>query len=242
MKYKLLLAAMLLVQLAYAQFSDSTHYYTNFTTSGSINRANSDIAYLMNDGFKFIIKKKSVWFNFDNNWAYGKQNSALTNNDYSSVFEVNVYAAFPHFFYWGLANYNTSYSLKVNNELLAGAGIAYSIIDRKNAYLNVSDGVLYDTSDLTLPDNNRDVYQTYRNSFRLSFKFGIDDKFELNSKSFLQNSFQNSSDYIIKSTTNFSFKLNKWLDLTTALTYNRQNRTQGENLLFTYGLTLEKYF
>jgi len=141
-----------------------------------------------------------------------------------------------------LANYNTSYSLKVNNELLAGAGIAYSIIDRKNAYLNVSDGVLYDTSDLTLPDNNRDVYQTYRNSFRLSFKFGIDDKLELNSKSFLQNSFQNSSDYIIKSTTNFSFKLNKWLDLTTALTYNRQNRTQGENLLFTYGLTLEKYF
>lgn len=242
MKFKLLLAATFLVQMAHAQFSDSTHYYANFNTSGSINRANNDIAYLMNDGFKFIIKKKSVWFNFDNNWVYGKQNSALTNNDYSSVFEVNVYETFPHFFYWGLANYNSSYSLKVNNELLTGAGIAYNILDRKNAHLNISDGVLYDASDLTLPDNSRDTYHTYRNSFRLSFKFTVDDKFELDSKSFLQNSFQNSSDYIIKSTTNFSFKLNKWLDLTTALTYNRQNRTQSENLLFTYGLTLEKYF
>jgi len=242
MKYKLLLAVLFLAKLAHAQFSDSTHYYTNFTTSGSINKTNDAIAYLMNDGFKFIIKKKSVWFNFDNNWVYGKQNSALTNNDYSSVFEVNVYETFPHFFYWGLANYNTSYSLKINNELQAGGGVAYSILDHKNAYLNLSDGVLYDASDLTLPDNNRDVYHTYRNSFRLSFKFTIADKFAVDSKSFLENSFQSSADYIIKSTTNVSFKLNKWLNLTSALTYNRQNRTQSENLLFTYGLTFERYF
>ncbi len=242
MKYKLLLIAVLLVQLAHAQFSDSTHYYTNLTTSGSINKTHDAVAYLMNDGFKFIIKKKSVWFNFDNNWVYGKQNSALTNNDYSSVFEVNIYQTFPHFFYWGLANYNTSYSLKVNNELLAGAGVAYSILDRKNAYLNLSDGLLYDASDLTLPDNTRDNYSTYRNSLRLSLKFVIADKFAIESRSFLQNSLQNGSDYIIRSTSTFSFKVTNWLNLTTALSYNRQNRTQSENLLFTYGLTFERYF
>jgi len=242
MKYKLLFTVLFFAQLAHAQFNDSTYYYTNLTTSGSINKTNDAIAYLMNNDFKFTIKKKSVWFNFDNNWAYGKQNSALTNNDYTSIFEVNVYETFPHFFYWGLANYNTSYSLKINNELLAGGGVAYSIFDRKNAYLNLSDGILYDSSDLTLPDNTRDVYQTYRNSFRLSFKFTIAGKFVIDSHNFLQNSLENSSDYIVKSTTNVSFKLNKWLNLTSALTYNRQNRTQSDNLLFTYGLTFERYF
>jgi hypothetical protein len=64
----------------------------------------------------------------------------------------------------------------------------------------------------------------------------------IDGSNFLQNSLDRKQDYIIRSTTNLSFKLQKWLSLTTSLNYNRANRTQSENLLLTYGLTVEKYF
>jgi hypothetical protein len=141
-----------------------------------------------------------------------------------------------------LANYNTSYSLKINNQLLAGAGVAYSLFDSPNTYLNISDGILFDSSDLMLANNMRDKYDTYRNSLRISFRFSIKDRIVIDGSNFLQNSMQRKSDFIIRSTTNLSFKVQKWLSLTTSLNYNRVNRTNSENLLFTYGLTAEKWF
>jgi hypothetical protein len=225
----------------YAQFNDSTHYHTVFLSSGSLNKTNDATAYLLNNSFKFNIKKKVVSMNFTNNWIYGKQDAGLTNNDFSTTFDFNLYKGPPHFYYWGLANYNTSYSLKINNQLLTGLGVAYSLVETKNAYLNISDGILYDLSDLVI-NETRDVYHTYRNSFRLTFRFNIAERVVIDGSNFLQNSLDRKQDYIIRSTTNLSFKLQKWLSLTTSLNYNRVNRTQSENLLLTYGLTVEKYF
>ncbi|RVU00754.1 DUF481 domain-containing protein [Mucilaginibacter limnophilus] len=225
----------------FSQFTDSTHYRATYQSSGSINRTRDGNTYLLNNAFRFGVKKKDMLLNFNNSWIYGRQQDALTNNDFSTSLDFNLYQT-PKFYYWGLANYNTSYSLKVNNQLLAGVGLAYNILDKENAYLNVSDGVLYDKSDLFLNDTTRDVYHTYRNSARLAFRFTIYKVITIESSTFLQNSFDYGYDYIIRSTNSLSFKLNPWLSLTTALAYNRQNRTNSENLLFTYGLTLEKYF
>lgn len=239
----LLLAAFVLIALkASAQFNDTTHYHAAFAPTGSLNKTNDGRSYLLNNILKFNVKKKDATLNFTNTWVYGKQNSTLTNNDYSSTLDFDLFKTFPHFYYWGLVNYNTSYSLKINNQLLTGLGIAYSIIDKPNAYVNLSDGVLYDKSYLTLIDASMDNYHTYRNSFRLNFRFNIKDRLILDSSSFLQNSFNDSSDYIIRSITNLSFKLEKWVSLTSSLNYARQNRTRSENLLFTYGLSFEKYF
>ncbi|RCH56309.1 hypothetical protein DJ568_00130 [Mucilaginibacter hurinus] len=226
---------------AVAQFNDSTHYHASYLSSGSINKTKDGTAYLLNNGLKFNVKKKSISLNFTNSWVYGRQRGSLTNNDFSTALDFNLYQT-PKFYYWGLANYNTSYSLKINNQLLTGFGLAYSILDSKNAYLNLSNGVLYDKSDLFLTPGTRDIYHTFRNSFRLAFRFNIKELVVLESSSFVQNSFDYGSDYIIRSNSSLSFKINPWLALTTALSYNRQNRTNSENLLLTYGLTLEKYF
>jgi len=226
---------------ASAQYNDSTFYHVSFAPTGSINKANGNTAYLLNNNLKFNIRKKVISFNFTNTWIYGKQNAGLTNNDYSSFVDFNVYKGPEHFYYWGLVNYNTSYSLKINNQLLAGAGIAYSFIDKPNAYLNLSNGLLYDTSDLLI-DGNRSVYHTYRNSFRLAIKFNINNLVTLESNTFLQNSLDRRNDYIIRSTSSLQLKLRSWLSVSSSLNYNRQNRTSSENLLFTYGLSFEKYF
>jgi len=222
----------------YAQFNDTTHYHITLASAGSINKTDANTAYLLNNSLNFGIQKKDIYLSASNSWLYGRQNSQLTNNDFSSTLFFNLYKTFPHFYYWGLANYNTSYSLKLNNQLLAGAGVAYNILDKDNARLNISDGVLFDQSSLLA----NKTYHTYRNSLRVLLHFAAKDIVTLDSNNFLQSSFSDGDDYIIRSTTTLGLKLRKWISLTTSLNYNRLNITSSQNLNFTYGLTLDKYF
>lgn len=156
---------------AKAQFNDSTHYHTSYASTGSLNKTNNGSSFLLNNAFKFNIKNKLTTLNFNNNWVYGRSNANLTNNDFSSSLDFNLNNNWRHFYFWGLANYNTSFSLKINNQLLAGFGAAYNVLDQKNAMINISNGVLYDLSNLYINPTQNDVYETYRNSFRLNFHF-----------------------------------------------------------------------
>lgn len=237
-KWLSLLSLVLSTMAARAQFNDTTHYHVVMASSGSINKTDDATAYLLNNSLNFGVKKKDITLNSTSTWIYGKQNNALTNNDFSSALFFNLYKTLPHFYYWGLLNYNTSYSLKINNQLLTGLGVAYSVVDQPNVYLNLSDGVLFDQSDLLV----NKVYHTYRNSFRLQYHFAIKDRITLDGSNFLQNSLNNKHDYIIRSTTTLGVKLRKWISLTTSLSYNKMNITSSDNLIFTYGLTLDKYF
>ena len=238
MKHWLLILLLIFItSSAFAQFNDSTHYHLNVVSTGSINKTNDDRSYLLNNALNFSVKQKSFTLNSTNSWIYGKQNSTLTNNDFSSALFLNLYNTYHRFYYWGLVNYNTSYSLKVNNQVLAGAGVAYNFIDNKHAWLNLSDGILFDQSDLVVNDN----YHTYRNSLRLQLHFEA-GLVTFDGINFLQNSLSRGNDYIIRSTTTVGLKLRKWLSLTTALSYNKMTITQSDNLIFTYGLTVDKFF
>ncbi len=224
-----------------AQFTDSTQHLISLSSSNSINKADGKSAYLFNNNLRFSVRKESVTLNFNNNWLYGRQNDDLSNNDFSSALDVNLYKTFPNFFYWGLANYNTSYSLRIRNQLLAGAGVAYNFFDNDRAYLNISNGILYDASGITENDLPVD-YQTVRNSLRLAFRFEVAGFIVVQGSNFYQPSLRDGQDYNIRFTDNVSFSLYRGLSLTAALTYNRVNRTQRENFLFTYGLAFERYF
>lgn len=223
---------------AHAQFNDTTNYRLVLSSAGSVNSTETGTAYLLNNGLNVGLKKKSVVLNANNSWLYGKQNGNLTNNDFSSSLNFNLYKTIPHFYYWGLVNYNTSVSLKLNHQVLAGAGIAYSIFDQDDAYLNISNGILYDKSNLI----SSQTYHTYRNSLRLQYHFLIGKIFTFDGSNFLQNSFTREGDYIIRTTNTLGIKLKQWISLTTSLSYNKLNVTQSENLNFTYGLTFDKYF
>lgn len=240
--YSLLTALLLTSMISKAQFTDSTNYLVQFTSNGSINKTDESKAYLLNNVVRLGIRQKAISLNFNNNWIYGKQNQQLTNNDFSSTLDFNLYKTLPHFFYWGLANYNTSRSLKINNQLLAGGGIAYSLFDREEAYLNISNGILFDSSDINLENGLRDKYETIRNSLRVSFRFVVFKNIVLSNTSFIQNSFNNKNDYNIKTDAMLTYKLNKWLGFNTAYKFNRVSRTNRENSLLSYGLTFERYF
>ncbi|RYF25998.1 MAG: DUF481 domain-containing protein [Flavobacteriales bacterium] len=223
---------------ASAQFSDTTSHHLKLVAAGSINKTNTDKAYLLNNSLNYGIKRKSIVLNSSNTWLYGKQNSELSNNDFSSTLNFNLYKTIPHFYYWGLLNYNTSYSLKINHQLLAGLGVAYNILDRENVYLNISNGVLYDQSNLL----SNEIYNTYRNSFRIQYRFVFKELIIFEGSNFIQSSFERKGDHIFRSANSLGIKLRKWISLNTTLNYNKLNITNRENLNLTYGITLDNYF
>ena len=188
------------------------------------------------------VSKKSITLNNFNNWTYGWQQRKLTNNDLSSTLDFNLYKTLRHFYYWGLMAYDKSYSLKIINRWQGGLGVAYSFVDRETAFVNLSNGILYETGSLNVGDTAKTGYSTLRNSLRFRYRFVINGMITLDGMHLWQPSLNDGNDYILKSNTSLSVQLRQWLKLTAAFNYNKVNRTQRENLLMTFGLTAERYF
>lgn len=244
MKYILLLLSASCFHIASGQFNDTTNYYINVASTGIVNKTNEGSSYMLNNNLRFSVSKKRVSLNTTSSWIYGRQQDHLTNNDVASALDVNLYnKGNRRFYYWGLGTYESSFSLKIHHRLQTGLGVGYNIIDRANAVVILSDGILYEKSDLYASSEiSSNDYETFRNSFRLKFRWVILDNVVLDGADFLQHSLPDRKDYIIRSTTNLSIKLRKWLGFTTSVTYNKLARTRRENLLLNFGLSVEKYF
>ncbi len=240
----LLFFVILFIVPAQAQFNDTTNYYVNLASTGIVNKTNDQSSFVWNNAFKFSFYKKHASFNITQAWIYGKQQETVTNQDFATAFDFSLYKTFENFYYWGLGTYEKSLSLKINNRLQTGVGIGYNLVDKPNSLVIVSNGILYEKSDLydNIETQTNDEYNTLRNSFRLKFRFLINEIFTIEGTDFLQHSLSDRKDYIIKSHTSISIKLLRWLHLTSSLTYNKQNRTVRENLLVNFGFTVERYF
>lgn len=193
---------------ANAQFSDTTNYYINLSSSGIVNKTNDQSSFVLNNAFKLSFYKKHASFNLMQGWIYGKQQGVLTNQDFTSAFDFSLYKTFERFYYWGLGTYEKSLSLKINGRLQTGAGIGYNLVDKTNALVIISDGILYEESDLY--DNTETLtseeYSTFRNSLRLKFRFLFKDMITVEGTDFLQHSLSDRHDYIIRSNTQYFCK------------------------------------
>lgn len=245
MKISLVVLTLLAALPAYAQFNDTTFYFVHVGATGIINKTNETDSYVLRNNFKFSIEKKTISFNSGINWIFGENQETVTNNDLSAAMDFNLYNKPPsNLYYWGLATYEKSFSLKVNDRFQGGLGIGYDVVDRGENELVISDGILYEYSSLyDTPEAGLDTtYSTFRNSFRIKYRVVFTDGISLDGANFLQHSLSDRHDYIIKSQTNLNVKLASWLNFTAALTYNKLSTTRRENLLFTFGFTAEKYF
>jgi hypothetical protein len=227
---------------ASAQFSDSVTQFTRLSLAGNINRTNLATNYLLHNDARYSIKNPRTVLNTAVNWVYGKQAALLTNNDVTTTTDFNLYNEKGNFYYWGLANFTTSISLRINRQLQTGLGAAYNFVNTQKAWINLSDGLVFETSSIVRRNIGDEAYQTVRNSLRLSYRFVIRDIITINGTNYWQSSLNNANDYIIRSQNGAGIKLNKWLSFATTISYNQFRRTGTENLLFTYGLAAEKYF
>jgi Protein of unknown function, DUF481 len=225
-----------------AQFSDSIHHNIGYAATGIINQTDNTSSFVLNNNLKFNVNKKNKFLNSSASWVYGRQNGVLTNNDFNSTVNFDIYGKLPHLYYWGLAAYDKSASLKINDRFQGGLGIGYNFLDKQNAAIGLSDGILYEYSDLQDTISAHDTYRTLRNSLRLKYHFVWKGIIVFDGVQFWQPSLSSSKDYVLKSINSLSVKLKKWLSVTSAMNYNKVNRTQSRNFLFTAGLTADYYF
>lgn len=227
---------------AAAQFSDSTPHHIRFDITGILNKTNDARSYVLNTGLNFTIKKQRFSLNNSNNWVYGRSGTNLSNNDFFSGLNFDYLKDVQKLYYWALATFTTSYSLKINYQFQAGGGIGYNFVNRENFELVVTDGFLYEAGSIEPVPLQKDVYQTVRNSLRIKHRFNLNGVVSLNGTHFWQPSLEAIDDYIIRSITTCSIKLKKWLSISAGLTYNKVSRTNRENLLITVGVSAERYF
>jgi len=228
----------------FAQFNDTVSYYANFSGTGNLNRTNTTgTSYLLNNALVFQVSKKKFSINSMASYIYGKNPSTKTNDDILGILNLDILKGVQKFYYWALTSYEKSFSLKLDKRFQAGAGVGYTFVNTGKANLEISDGVLFETTDLSIPDaHGQTSYQTVRNSLRVKYRFIIKEIFRFDGINFYQPSFSDGNDYILKLKANFSIRLYKWLNFTTSFNYNRQNVTSTENLFLSYGLSMEKYF
>lgn len=225
-----------------AQFSDSVHHMVNVSASGTFNRTNDGTTYLLNNGLKYSIRKQRFVMNSTSAWIYGNTPEKLTNNDFTTALDFNIYATLPRFYYWGLVNFTSSFSLKIREQMQTGLGAAYRLIDKEHMMLSISDGILFERSNVFREDQSLLEYQTFRNSLRLQYRYKYKELLTFNGTGFYQPSLQYGGDFIITANASLGIRVWKWLSLNTTVTYNNVSRTQRENLLFTYGLVFERFF
>jgi hypothetical protein len=239
----LLLSFLIASTAVRAQFNDSIHHYIRYAATGVINQTNNTRSYLLSNALRYNLRKKNKSANFSGSHVYGQQNNVVSNRDLNAAFDFNLLPKdSSKLYYWGRVNYDKSYSLRINGRIQAGGGIAYNFFDNSKRFLNLSEGVLYEKSNLKLTDSTNNVYSILRNSIRLRYRFQISKILVVDGANFLQNSFEDHNDYIINLNNNLSLKLRSWLSFTANFTYNRINNTASDNLLITFGLQAERYF
>jgi hypothetical protein len=231
----------LIADIAFSQLNDSVNHHFSFASTAIYNQTKEVSSFVLNNSAGFEIRQKKISFNTGASWIYGKQQKKLSNNDVSAFANLDYLKDSQKLYYWALVNFDESYSLKINYRFQSGAGLGYTFVNSAHLNLELSDGFLYETSDLTDPVLGKDIYQTVRNSLRLKYHWSY-NIFSLQGTNFVQPSIISFKDYILKFNNQLSVKLNKWLSVNASAVYNKISRTDRENLLITYGVAVNKYF
>ncbi|KYP15469.1 DUF481 domain-containing protein, partial [Flavihumibacter sp. CACIAM 22H1] len=163
------------IDSVYSKEPDTTIYRVGFTGTGNINKtAANGTSYIFNNAVRFSIEKKVLTVNAFANWIYGESPQRKTNNDYLFIVDADLFKNTRKLYYWGLAGYEKSLSLKIFDRYQLGGGLGYTIVNNKRLNLVVSDGLLYEKSALREMDKyGRTSYETVRNSFRLKNRFKL---------------------------------------------------------------------
>lgn len=221
-----------------------TYYHTiKFNAGGNYSSASFDkISMMYNTALGYSIEKNNLALNANTDWVYELQNKELAKNDFGFGLDFNYYFNDSKRFYaWGLNNYQSAYSLKINHQYQAGAGLAYQIIDLPYFFLRVSDGFLWETSNI-IESEEALLYDTWRNSFRLQVRSKVADRLNFKFTGFWQPSIIDFNDQLIKINSQLLINIWKQLDLKIEGQYNLVTKTEKENLLISYGFSYQLKF
>ena len=99
------------------------HHHFSFSSTGVYNKTKGLKSFVLNNAVSYEVNKKKIAFNTGASWIYGTQNKQLSNNDVSAAANVDYLKDVQKFYYWGLINFDESYSLKINYRFQSGVGV-----------------------------------------------------------------------------------------------------------------------
>jgi hypothetical protein len=229
------------------QKNDTTDHKIKYDLKGSYNKNTNNQNFILNNELGYSYKINHLEFNANTKWIYGFNSEKLVNNDFTGIVDGNYFFdSLKMFNAWILGSYLTSYSLKVFNEYQTGAGLAYKILDNKknkHFFLRISDGIIFESSNFLNTDGTTNAYNTIRNSLRVQAKiYFMNNKVALEHTSFWQPSLDIKNDYNFRSSTELKISISSNMAFGTKYEYNYISRTQRENTIINYGISIQKDF
>lgn len=226
----------------------------DLSATGSLNKTADDLINIYNTNLRYNYVIQNAEFNANTKWVYGSKSSGLSNNDVNVTVDGNLYHdQKKHFNSWVLGAFTSSYSLNIYSQFQAGAGLAYKIVflekkqeSIKNAdtvrytdilSLRISDGIIYEQSNVINSEANQELYNVFRNSLRMQLVARAWNKVELRGTFFWQPNLQNITDRNILTDVSLGLKISNSIKFDTRFGYNFISRTAKENLTFTYGIS-----
>lgn len=222
---------------------NTTYHTFQINTGGNYSQSSAKkVSMMFNNKLGYSVSKDKLVLNANASWVYETQNKTLSKNDFNFTLDFNYYFnEFKRFYGWGLNNYETAYSLKINHKYQAGVGLAYELIDDDVWFLRLSNGLLWETSNI-IDAGEQLLYETWRNSFRLQFRAHYYEKIQFKYTGFWQPSIIDFDDQLLKMNAQLLIKIWKELDFKLEGQYNMVTRTKQENMLFTYGFSYKILF
>ena len=153
-----------------------------FTADGTITAGNVNRAILQLTSA--IDYRLSNYFRLSSNpsFVYGKQNGILTEREYFGDLRT-TFRSDKRLYYLAFGSYERSNLRQINRRLTAAAGMGYKILDRKRAYVSITDVLLHESTDFA---ELNDV-SIYRNSMRLFGEYTVDsDRIKITHTAFYQ--------------------------------------------------------
>ena len=203
-------------------------------TSGNINRALVQLAsafdYRVSNNFKFSSNPSFV---------YGRQNGLLAEREWFGDFRATLFPE-RRFYYLGFGSFERSNLRQINRRWTVAGGVGYKFLDRKRAYISVTNVVLQEFSDFAeLNDIN-----VVRNSTRLygEYQFG-GDRYTITHTAFYQPALDRSN-LRWNATLSLTIKLSPLISLRSTLANAYESLVvpgrQNNDLRFTAGLVYER--
>lgn len=166
--------------------SDPTGFHYKITADGTVTAGNVNRALIqVGSSFDWAVSKL-FRFASSPSFAYGRQNQQLNEREFLADFRAS-YLHERRFYYLAFGATEISNLRKIRNRLTGGAGVGYKLLSRKNAYLSVTNVLLYEYTDfLTNTAEVQDV-NVLRNSTRVVGEYQWDDgRYSVSHTAFLQ--------------------------------------------------------
>ncbi|WP_018617865.1 DUF481 domain-containing protein [Spirosoma luteum] len=141
-----------------------------FTADGTITAGNVDRALLQLTSS--VDYRLSNYFRLSSNpsFVYGKQNGILAEREYFGDLRT-TYRGERRLYYLAFGSYERSNLRQINRRLTAAAGAGYKLLNRKRAYISLTDVILSESTDFT---ELNDI-SIIRNSARLFGEYSFDN-------------------------------------------------------------------